>query len=651
MHDLLSSSPPKWSDTEQQREHEPLFPESFGTHPAQASGSGSSSSWSKTNQVNLNDLDNFNEDPGDTSFGSFTNAQAHQRYTHGRQASTDPLFHTRPGEKEQDLLGSFSEPDPPLGPSSGGHDILAAGGAVKPVKSLLSDQPLHPGPSLMDSQWPTKGNFGSVGVKGGGGGDRDLLSEIDRFLAFEGTGASNATSSNNNKTFGDNLDPFASFTSPSASASTSTVHQRPAPHPHLPPRRLSNIPQNPSGASSSPSVSPISSFSFRGRRKDQGGDDLVDASGTPGAGDGFEGFDDFGNWEGGGPNDLGASGSGTPSAQAQAGQSGGQVGEEDRSSGFVGPPFKETMDRMRRLSFSRSTIGGFVSGAVGAFPVKKEDSTRRRSSGAGAEDEKGEHAIGKGEAGYRDGYEDEDHLGQGKLHEEPGAYDAGARPEDVTPQRPTTTLISEGTKRMTGLVHALGSLAAKTTTAATAAAAASTSKPKSKWRTVMGPSTFSPPSSGSRIDPYAYASQTQPGTPHGRIGSGDSFGPTWGRSNSGPIPRLSSDDFGDFDRPTMNAQSIEITHHTPFNLGSSTQQTVYIPGTNTAIHPSGAYYASPPTGAPGFRPGDSGWEGSMMGDDRTKRRDDWSGTKLLGRKEGTVEVMDEHVADAVSVDM
>ena len=167
----------------------------------------------------------------------------------------------------------------------------------------------------------------------------------------------------------------------------------------------------------------------------------------------------------------------------------------------------------------------------------------------------------------------------------------------------------------------------------------------------MGPSTFSPPSSGSRNDPYAYASQTQPGTPHGRIGSGDSFGPTGGRSNSGPIPRLSSDDFGEFDRPTMNAQPIEITHHTPFNLGSSTQQTVYIPGTNTAIHPSGAYYASPPTGAPGFRPGDSGWEGSMMGDDRTKRRDDWSGTKLLGRKEGTVEVMDEHVADAVSVDM
>jgi hypothetical protein len=305
MHDLLSSSPPKWSKTGQESGQEPLFPETFGIHPVRASGSGSRSSGPNTNQVNLNELDHhFNEDPGDTSFGSFTNAQVHQGYTQGRQASGDPLFHTRLGEGEQDLLGSFSEPDPPLGSSSGGRDTRAAGGAANPVKSLLSDQPLHPIPSLIDSQWATKGNFGSVGVQGGGRGDRDLLSEIDRFLAVEGTGGYNTTTSNNNKGIGDSIDPFASFTSPSASASTSTAHQRPLPHPHLPPRRLSNIPQNPSGASSPPSVSPISSFSFRGRRKHQSGDDPIDASGTAGAGADFEGFDDFGNWEGAGPKAL-----------------------------------------------------------------------------------------------------------------------------------------------------------------------------------------------------------------------------------------------------------------------------------------------------------------------------------------------------------
>ncbi|KAH8081161.1 TLD-domain-containing protein [Filobasidium floriforme] len=98
------------------------------------------------------------------------------------------------------------------------------------------------------------------------------------------------------------------------------------------------------------------------------------------------------------------------------------------------------------------------------------------------------------------------------------------------------------------------------------------------------------------------------------------------------------------DRPTPTAQPIEITHHTPFNLNSSANQhSVYIPGTNTIIQPTGSYMPAPPSGAPGFRNEQVGvWQG-----DKSQRRDDWGGTKLVGRREGTFQVLDDHAADAL----
>jgi hypothetical protein len=100
----------------------------------------------------------------------------------------------------------------------------------------------------------------------------------------------------------------------------------------------------------------------------------------------------------------------------------------------------------------------------------------------------------------------------------------------------------------------------------------------------------------------------------------------------------------EMDRPTPTAQPIEITHHTPFNLNSSANQhSVYIPGTNTIIQPTGSYMPAPPSGAPGFRNEQVGvWQG-----DKSQRRDDWGGTKLVGRREGTFQVLDDHAADAV----
>lgn len=100
-----------------------------------------------------------------------------------------------------------------------------------------------------------------------------------------------------------------------------------------------------------------------------------------------------------------------------------------------------------------------------------------------------------------------------------------------------------------------------------------------------------------------------------------------GMGHVGMIPRL----------------NLDFTH-TPFNLNSNANQhSVYIPGTNTIIQPTGSYMPAPPSGAPGFRNEQvGGWQG-----DKSQRRDDWGGTKLVGRREGTFQVLDDHAADAV----
>jgi hypothetical protein len=586
--DLLSSSPPRLA--------EPLFPISSSSNQ----GTNSSSQ----------------QDQGDTSFGSFTDAtftgHAGHPPHHGqipfnsRKASHDPLNDGRRQiQDEHDLLGSFGDEAEP-GPSTKSGAGLGAAQGMGMGLSLLSGSKLiptaHPRETFTSNNIPL--------------GQQDLLGEIDALLEAERPAQA---------TLGSNAAQPSLSTSPLRSTNTTN----PVTHPHAPPRRLSHFPSH-SGPSSPPAISPISSYSFRGKSP------TGDTAET-------EGLDDFGTW---------ASASGSASGSGAGPSASGSISSRNDTPGA----FRETVDRMRRLSFdregksssspetsrdARSTSGagaqtvnlgrkpswlGRTTGMVGSFPVKRQVSA-------------GSNGNGEKTTSKASGFEEEGGADLG-FTDEPGVYSDKTQPvptrNQPSGQHPegnaasSSTLLAEGTRRMTGLVHALGTLATKT----------ASTKPKSKWRTVMGPSTFTPPTQG-RSDPY-FPSNHAGGSSSGSMGP-DQHAGTWGRSSSGYM-----DDFmgvgQEMDRPTPTAQPIEITHHTPFNLNSSANQhSVYIPGTNTIIQPTGSYMPAPPSGAPGFRNEQVGvWQG-----DKSQRRDDWGGTKLVGRREGTFQVLDDHAADAV----
>ena len=648
----MSSSPPRLA--------EPLFPVT-----SNSSGNGGYTGV-------------FQQDQGDTSFGSFTDATP---ITHGQvpftsnsgsKTSNDPLSRGHHQEErgsgkttaEYDLLGDFGDESVQVrseGTFHGPSVSLLSGSRLIPTTLYpRADQHQHQhqqhlvDPTGLSLSRPTHGDV--QGRSNAPLGQQDLLGEIDAFLQAER--------------------PDQDLPPTSSSSSSSS---RPHPHPHPPPRRLSHFP-TPSGASSPPAISPISSFSFRGKTGRTSssssdlnavrGSDLIGFNSAPHSHsysdahshsggtttttttEAFDAFDEFGAWASAGP--AAASSSSSSAGPSRPGAVGGSTwthtsGEgqrEGQQGNSPGAGFRETMERMRRLSFDRerhpvdpssSTPSGVNlgrkpswlgrSGMVGSFPIK-----RKVSAGSSGEKDKEREKEKLGEVG---GYSDASASTHG-LTDEPGAYDDKTSTLPVPPHDDphaqagsSSTLLAEGTRRMTGLVHALGTLATKTASV----------KPKTKWRTVMGPSTFTPPTQG-RSDPYF--SSTVGGTSSGS-GKPEHGASTWGRRSSGFM-----DDFTgsqEMDRPTPTAQPIEITHHTPFNLGSSANShSVYIPGTNTIIHPTGSYMPAPPTGAPGFRNDHAGgWEF-----DRSQRRDNWGGTKLVGRREGTVQVLDDHAADAAS---
>lgn len=119
---------------------------------------------------------------------------------------------------------------------------------------------------------------------------------------------------------------------------------------------------------------------------------------------------------------------------------------------------------------------------------------------------------------------------------------------------------------------------------------ATTTKIASKWKTVLGPSTFTPPTPGSTADYMDNA-------------------------------------------PTPSSMPTSINHDTPFS------------------HRQGSYHAYvPPSGAPGFK-GDDEEKRALEWIQRERasvQNPEWTGTKLLGRRSETRVVMDELAADAVS---
>ncbi len=136
---------------------------------------------------------------------------------------------------------------------------------------------------------------------------------------------------------------------------------------------------------------------------------------------------------------------------------------------------------------------------------------------------------------------------------------------------------------------------------------------KSKWKTVIGPGTFSPPNSR------------------------DLFGTQSGLASFGFSQK-------ELDAPSALAMPVETSHHTPF-LRKTTDLFGHF-GASPSGSGSGVGGGSyiPPSGAPGFK-GDK-W---VVRHEEDEEKTEWSGTRLLGRREGTVGILDEWAADAVSL--
>ena len=212
-------------------------------------------------------------------------------------------------------------------------------------------------------------------------------------------------------------------------------------------------------------------------------------------------------------------------------------------------------------------------GSVGTFPV------RRQSSEEGKE--------------HADVFHDDDH------HDEPHAQTAS--PASTSP---TTSTVDSSWRR------AAGGLVASTL--------GTTLKAKSKWKTVLGPSTFHPPTPAAVPLPSGYAL-------HG-----------W------------SDEA--LAAPTSTAKPISISHQSPFapGPGVGTPATASASSHSTVPVSLGNPFANPLSGAPGFRREDA-YLGSTRParDEAEKEEREWRGTRLVGRREGTDAVLDEDAADAV----
>lgn len=140
-----------------------------------------------------------------------------------------------------------------------------------------------------------------------------------------------------------------------------------------------------------------------------------------------------------------------------------------------------------------------------------------------------------------------------------------------------------------------------------------TLKAKSKWKTVVGPSTFHPHSPAGIPTGYALHGFDEPGL----------------------AAELT---------PTPTAKPIAITHASPFAVTPSAT-----PGTSALVNP----YYNPLSGAPGFSRSDTFLassrprEESVPPERSEEAQSEWRGTLLLGRREGTDVVLDQDAADAV----
>lgn len=300
--------------------------------------------------------------------------------------------------------------------------------------------------------------------------------------------------------------------------------------------------------------------------------------------------------------------------------------------------------------FSRSGSWGswgrnsLVSGGVGAFPPRKGS----------------EAAGGPGTGGVRNGGKGKDLVGEIKFQDEPEEYKDVVDDDHEYPGFPSQNhrrsetdianyekanyeknegqgasggtygsaaaekILAEGTKRMTGLVQALGTLAAKSSTVR--------EKSKSKWKTVTGPSTFSTPSASF----YGSPTREVSGLPHtAGVGRSDSMG--------FPIPAEYREAMQE-DRARPPGHAMEISHDNPFNVNKG--PSVFLPGSSIPVQVPAGYTAPPPNGAPAYKWMQNGGEESF---DVETPVAEWSGTKLVGRREGTVPVLDQYTVDAVSL--
>lgn len=138
-----------------------------------------------------------------------------------------------------------------------------------------------------------------------------------------------------------------------------------------------------------------------------------------------------------------------------------------------------------------------------------------------------------------------------------------------------------------------------------------TLKAKSKWKTVLGPGTFHLPS---------------PGVPTGYALHG------FDDPSLGEVT------------PTPTARPISITHASPFAATPAAT-----PGSTSTL---GNPFYNPLSGAPGFSRADTYLGASRPREEvpmpeRKEEQREWTGTRLVGRREGTVVVLDEDAADAV----
>jgi hypothetical protein len=203
------------------------------------------------------------------------------------------------------------------------------------------------------------------------------------------------------------------------------------------------------------------------------------------------------------------------------------------------------------------------------------------------------------------------HLGTGGVgafpseeHKSPHADvfhrdDDDASPHPTSPKRPSLDP-SQGP----GWRHTLSSTLGNTL------------KAKSKWKTVLGPGTFHPPS---------------PGIP------------------TGYSLHRGNDDSPDL-APTPTAKPISITHASPFAAAVGGTPAATPSSASTLGNP----FYNPLSGAPGFSRADTylGASRPRVGtpvSERGEEQREWKGTRLVGRREGTDVVLDEDAADAVCI--